>query len=192
MPAYREDHDNVDLPPQADAMYKQWWGLALDVGTSTDGEGNYLYTFADGQAAASEVNKTVYNGQGGYNPIGFSQLMSVARKIGNASGALNTAPDNSPITDAMVAEAPWSNSPSLMSAYPQWQARMNITYIDPQGVEQTGITTVVIPQTLPFSVGSLRAQMELRANDQLHDMSPNRTPRSGDLVSVDSITLLAI
>lgn len=180
------------LPPLADAMYRTWWSFANYVANAVDEAGNYLYSVAQAQEAASIANRDVYGGQGGYNPIGLSQLFSAARRIGNSSASLTTADDSSPITPSMIAEAPWSRSPAEQAAVPKWQVRVTMTYTDASGVTQDGTAVVEIPQVLPRNVGSLRSQIEERIADQLAAPPGTGTPRTGSLDSVNSITLLAV
>lgn len=182
----------MDLPPAAAALYKTWWSFANYAAAQRTATGQYAFSVTDMSAAASEINRTVYGGQGGYNPIGLSQLYSIARRITNSSAALGAAPDSSPITGAMVAEAPWSRSAAEQGTLPMWQVRAEITYLDPAGGQQTGIATVTVPQVLPSSVGSLKAQLDLRIADQLASPPGTGTPRAGTLLSVGSITLLAV
>ena len=182
----------MDLPALADAMSKTWWSFANYAASAVDAAGNYLFTVADASSAASQINRDVYGGQGGYNPIGLSQLFSVARKIANATKTVDAADDSAPITPGMVQEAPWSRPTGQQTAAPQWQARVEMTYTDPAGITQPGYTIVQISQVLPSSVGSLRAQLALRIQDQLSTPPGTGTPRSGQLDSIDSITLLAV
>lgn len=182
----------MQLPPLADAMYKTWWSFVSYAALAREADGSYSYSVTDASSAASAINKDVYGGQGGYNPIGLSQLFSVARKIGNATSALSGASGNVPIGATMVAEAPWSRSAADQAAMPMWQARVTMTYTDASGVQQEGIAVVNISQVLPSSVASLQAQMELRVQDQLAAPPGTGTPRSGQLDSISSITLLSI
>lgn len=182
----------MDLPAAADAMYKTWWSFANYAANAREADGTYSFTVTDTSAAASEVSKTVGGAFASYNPIGISQLFSVARKIGNATSALGRADPSAPIDPSMVAEAPWSRPAAEQAAMPQWQARVAITYTDAAGVQQQGISVVNISQVLPSSVASLQAQIELRIADQLASPPGTGTPRSGQLDSVDSITLLAV
>lgn len=182
----------MDLPSAAQAMYNTWWSFVNYAANATDANGKYAYSVTDASSAASAINKDVYGGQGGYNPIGLSQLFSVARKIGNATGALGQADPSSAITGSMVAEAPWSRPAAEQAALPMWQARVSITYTDESGITQTGISVVNISQVLPTTVGSLNAQLALRVQDQLSSPPGTGTPRSGTLASIDSVTLLAV
>lgn len=182
----------MDLPPLADAMYKTWWSFANFAATAVDAAGKYLYNVTDASSAASAINRDIYGGAGGYNPIGLSQLFSIARRIGNATKTIDSSPDSAQITPGMVTEAPWSRPLSQQAASPQWQARVSMTYTDEAGVQQTGYGIVNISQVLPSSIGSLRAQVALRIADQLASPPGTGTPRSGSLDSIDSITLLAV
>lgn len=182
----------MDLPTQADAMYKTWWAFVNNLANARDDQGKYAVNVAQAQAIASEVFPSFEGTAAPYNPIGLSQLFSVARKIGNASGAVAAAPGGAPIDASMVAEAPWSRSPAEQAAMPMWQARVTMTYTDAAGVQQEGISVVNITQVLPSSVASLQAQMFLRIVDQLAAPPGTGTPRTGTLDSVDSITILAV
>lgn len=173
-------------------MYTTWWSFVNYAANAKNPDGTWAYGVTDAQSAASAINRDVYSGQGGYNPIGLSQLFSTARKIGNATDTLGTAPDVSPITGNMVAEAPWSRSAADQAALPMWQARVTMTYTDEFGVTQTGYSVINISQVLPSTVGSLNAQLALRAQDQLSSPPGTGTPRSGTLTSIDSVTLLAV
>lgn len=182
----------MQLPPLAQAMYNTWWSFANYAANAVDAAGRYLFTVTDASSAASAVNRDVYGGQGGYNPIGLSKLFSVARKIGNATSALISASGGQQIDLSMVAEAPWSRPAAEQAASPEWQARVTMTYTDAAGIQQQGVAVVIIKQVLPSSVASLRAQMELRVQDQLSAPPGTGTPREGTLNSIDSITLLAV
>lgn len=182
----------MDLPALASDMYSTWWSFVNYAASAIDSAGKYLFSVTDASSAASQINRDVYGGQGGYNPIGLSQLFSVARKIANGTKALDAADDSSPIQPNMVAEAPWSRSAAEQAASPQWVARVEMTYTDPAGVTQPGITMVNISQVLPSTVGSLRAQLDLRIGDQLAAAPGTGTPRKGQLISVDSITLMSV
>lgn len=182
----------MELPDQAAAMYQTWWGLANQAASTINPDGSYAYGPADLSSAASQISKTVGGPYAKYNPIGLSQLFSIARKIANAAKNLIGSSGGSPIDTSMVAEAPWSRSQAEQAAMPMWQARVGITYTDPSGIQQQGISVVNISQVLPSSVASLQAQMELRIQDQLSSPPGTGTPRTGQLDSIDSITLLAV
>lgn len=182
----------MDLAPTAAAMYKTWWSFVNYAAHAREADGSYSYTVADTSSAASDISKTVGGAYAAYNPIGVSQLFGIARRISNSTAALGNADAGSAITTAMVAEAPWSRPLADQAASPQWQARVNITFTDANGVTQDSISVVNISQVLPSSVASLQAQLELRIADQLAAPPGTGTPRSGTLDSINSITLLAI
>lgn len=182
----------MELPPRAASMYQVWWSFVQFAATARDEAGKFLYTVADASSAASSIAKSIGGQFASYNPIGVSQLFGVARRIANSTANIDGADNSAPITQSMVSEAPWSRSPADQAAGPLWQARVSMTYTDPAGVQQEGISVVTIPQVLPSTVGSLRAQLGLRIQDQLSSPPGTGTPRSGQLDSIDSITLLAV
>ena len=179
------------LPPLADAMYRTWWSFASYAASAVNADGSYAYTVTDASSAASQINRDIYGGQGGYNPIGLSQLFSIARRISNTSVAIMAAADESPITPNMVAPAPWGRPAAEQAASPQWWARGQMTYTTPEGNVETGTFMIQISQTLPYSVGALTTYVGIMAQSQLADTSATGTPRSGELQSIDSINLLS-
>jgi hypothetical protein len=182
----------VELPPSAARMYQAWWSFAQYAASAREADGSYSFNVADVQTAASQINRDVYGGQGGYNPPGLSVLFGKARAIANAEFAFDDHPPDLPSGQFPVAEAPWSRSTAEQAAMPQWQARMKFTYSDEAGNVQQEMTTVIINQVLPSTMASLQAQMELRIQDQLNSAPGQGTPRSGQLISIDSVTLLAV
>lgn len=182
----------MQLPAQADAMYKTWWSFVNYAANAREDDGSYSFTVADVSSAASQISKTVGGAYSAYNPIGVSQLFSIARKISNATESLASAQGGQQIDLSMVTEAPWSRSQAEQAAMPMWQARVTMTYTDAAGVQQEGISVVNISQVLPSSVASLQAQMELRVADQLAAPPGTGTPRTGQLDAITSITLLAV
>lgn len=182
----------MDLPPAASAMYKSWWSFVNYAASQVDDQGRYSFGPTDVSSAASEISRTVGGPYASYNPIGVSQLFSVARTIANSSAALNAADASSPITAGMVAEAPWSRSAAEQTALPMFQVRAEVTYLDQAGVQNTGFYTIQIPQVLPSTVGSLQAQMTLRVQDMLAAPEGTGTPRTGQFVAIGPMTLLQV
>lgn len=182
----------MELPPSAAAMYSTWWSFAQYAASAREADGSYSFSVTDVQSAASQINRDIYGGQGGYNPPGLSVLFAKARAIGNALIDPATADPALPSSQFPVAEAPWSRTAAEQAASPQWQARMQFTYSDESGNVQQEMTTVIINQVLPSTMDSLTRQMELRIQDQLNSAPGQGTPRSGTLISVDSITLLSV
>lgn len=182
----------MDLPPAADAMYKTWWSFVSYAASTISTETGRVFSAAETQEAASDISRTVGGAYAGYNPIGLSQLYGVARSIARATDALTAADDASPIGADMVAEPPWSRSVAEQAALSLWQARAQITYTDASGATLNGFQTIQFTQVLPSSVGSLRAQVALRAQDMLSTPPTGRSPKTGTLVSVGNITLLTV
>lgn len=182
----------MDLPAAASAMYERWWSFASYVANQLVPQLGAFGALQVAQEAASDINRNVYGGAGGYNPIGLSQLFAVANRINRSGQALASADPASPITDDMIAEAPWSRSPGEQAAAPMWVARFQVDYLNPAGEAEQGIFSVQIPQVLPSSVGSLIGQGELRIADMLNAPPGTGTPRSGTLVSVTPFQLLVV
>lgn len=181
----------MPLPPAAANMYNTWWSFAEYAANATNEDGSYAFSITDASSAASDINNNIYGGQGGYNPIGLSQLFSIARRISNTNVAITNAAPDSPITPNMVAPAPWGRPAEQQAASPQWWARGQMTYTTPEGITESGTFMIQISQTLPFSVGALNSYVGIMAQSQLADTSATGTPRQGDLQSIDSIQLLA-
>lgn len=182
----------ADLPPSAQAMYSAWWATVAAWAQQTDPATGAHYGAAVISEAASQLYTDHPQTYGSYSPPGISKLYSIALDIAQSAERIAAAGTNAPITADMVARPPWSRPDAEIAAMPVWQARAQITYTDPEGFEQTGVSTVTIPQVLPATVGSLQAQVELRVTDQLAAPPGTSTPRAGTLISVDSITLLAV
>lgn len=180
------------LPPSASAIYKQWWSTVTHWAAQADQFASRFDLFATAQAAAAAAAREDPASYGTYNPPGLSALLSRALAQVDAQAAIAAAGPGDAITPDMIATSLYHRTDAEMAALPEWQARVAITYTDPNGDLLTGFSTVTIPQVLPSSVGSLQAQMELRVTDQLSSPPGTGTPRSGSLVSVDSITLLAV
>lgn len=181
----------MDLPPAAAAMYPTWWAMVNGIANETGPGGGYLYNIAQAQAIAAQVYPDYEGTAAPYNPIGLSQLFSIARKMGNTAVAIANAPPDSPITSGMVAEAPWSRPLAEQAASPKWWARAQISYTTAEGVQETGTAMIEISQVLPYSVAALQTYVEIQAQSQLMQPPGTGTPRSGQLDSVDSIQLLA-
>jgi len=169
-----------------------WWSFVSYAASAVDAAGKFLYTLTDASSAASDIAKTIGGAYAAYNPIGISQLFSAARTIARAGANLGAADAEAQIDDTMVAPAPWARPLADQLAMPAWQARTQVQYINEAGVQVTEYFTVGIEQTLPSSVGDLQSQIE-GSLDTMLTAAPNEgTPRRGQLVAVNSITLLSV
>lgn len=182
----------MDLPPRAAQLYSTWWSFVSYAASAVNESGDFLYTLTDASSAASEISKTVGGSYANYNPIGISQLFSVARTIAKAGAALGAAGEDTAIDDSMVAPAPWSRSLPDQLAMPSWQARTQVQYINEAGQQVTEYFTIGIDQVLPSSVGDLRNQIAGSLDSMLTAAPTQGTPRRGQLVAVNSITLLSV
>ena len=182
----------MDLPPRAAALYSTWWSFVSYAANAVSPTGEYAYTLTDVSSAASSIAKSVGGDYANYNPIGISQLFSVARGIAKAGAALGSANPNDQIDQSMVAEAPWSRSIVDQLAMPSWQARSQVTYVNEAGQQVSEYFTVGIDLVLPSTVGDLQSQISSSLDSMLTAGPTEGTPRRGQLVSVDSITLLSV
>lgn len=160
--------------------------------SAVDAAGKFLYTLTDASSAASDIAKTIGGVYASYNPIGLSQLFSAARTIAKAGASLGEADASAQIDDTMVAEAPWARSLADQLAMPSWQARTEVQYINEAGQQVTEWFTIGIEQTLPSSVGDLQSQISASLDTMLTAAPNEGTPRRGQLVAVNSITLLSV
>lgn len=176
-------------------MYSTWWSFALQAATTLAPDGRFAFSPPDFSAAASEISKTTGGPYAKFDPVGLSQLFSVARTIGSANNALNAAgPGDRLDPGSMSAEAPFSRTDAAQSALPVWYARTEVEYLDETGTPQKGTFTVAIPQVLPPTVGSLRAQLALRIQDMLDtpEGPEGGTPRGGTFGSIIGVSLLQV
>lgn len=182
----------MDLPPKAAALYGVWWQFVRYAASAVDAAGKFLYTLTDVSSAASDIAKTIGGDYSSYNPIGISQLFSRARDIAKASASLASAQASDQIDASMVAEAPWSRSLPDQLTMPSWQAQTSATYINEAGQTVTEWFTVGIEQVLPSTVGDLQTQIAASLDSMLTAAPREGSPRRGQLVGVNSISLLAI
>jgi len=182
----------VDLPPRAAGLYSTWWSFVSYAANAVSAAGDFLYNLIDVSSAASSISKSVGGDYANYNPIGISQLFSVARNIAKAGAALGSANPNAQIDQSMVAEAPWSRPLVDQLAMPSWQARSQVTYVNEAGQRVSEYFTVGIDLVLPSTVGDLQSQISSSLDGMLTAGPTEGTPRRGQLVSVDSITLLSV
>lgn len=171
------------LQPAAQAAYGRWWTLAL---AAVDGG----FTSSDTLAAAADIAKQQGQPLSFQEGTGITQLYSMASNIIRAQNTMASSPDNVSIDASMIGQAPWARSEQEQTASPLWYAQVQTTYVDPEGNQMQGWQTVMIPQVLPSSVGSLRAQLELRVSDMLAAPTTG-SPTQGQLVSVDTIRVMA-
>lgn len=182
----------ADLPPSAQAMYSTWWTTVQAWAAQVNPDTGRAYSVVDVSAAASQLRQEFPDKFPVYSPPGVSSLFSQALQIVGARNTLGAADPSSAIDDSMVARPPWSADSATMAAAPVWQVRSEVTYTTSEGTTETGIFTSKIENILPSSKANLAAVVEYQVASMLASPPGTGTPRSGDLVSVDSITLLAV
>lgn len=182
----------ADLPPSAQAMYSTWWTTVQAWADQVNPDTGRAYSVTDVSAAASQLRQEFPDKFPAYSPPGVSSLFSQALQIVNARNTLGVADPSAAIDASMVARPPWSADSATMAAAPVWQVRSEVTYTTSEGFTETGIFTSKIENILPSSKANLAAVVEYQVASMLASPPGTGTPRSGDLVSVDSITLLAV
>ena len=182
----------MDLPDRAKAMYKTWWSFVSYAASATGPIGQFLYTLTDAAAAASDIAKSIGGAFAKWDPIGLGQLFSAARRIAGIGQTIATAPDETVTSTLNIPEAPWSRSTVDQLAAPSWQARTSVTYINEIGEQVSEYFTIGVDQALPPTVGDLKSQVSSSIDSMLTGIAEQGTPRRGQLLSVDSITLMAV
>lgn len=173
-------------------MYKTWWSFVSYAASATGPIGQFLYTLTDATAAAADIAKSIGGIFASWDPIGLSQLFSTARRIAGIGQTIGSAGDETITSTLNIPEAPWSRSTVDQLAAPSWQARTSITYVNEIGEQVSEYFTVGVDQVLPPTVGDLKSQVSSSIDQMLTGQAENGTPRRGQLVSVDSITLMAV
>ncbi len=183
----------MDLPARAKAMYKTWWSFvsyaASAVNTATQ---QFLYTLTDAASAAADIARNIGGVFASWDPIGLSQLFSAARRIARIGQTIGNASDETLTATLNIPEAPWSRPLDQQNAAPSWQARTSVSYVNEIGEQVTEYFTIGIDTLLPPTVGSLRTQVSNSIDQMLTGVAENGTPRRGQLLSVDSITLMTV
>lgn len=183
----------MDLPERAKAMYKTWWQFVSYASSAIDtATGKFLYTLTDAASAAADIAKSLGGSWAKWDPIGLSQLFSAARRIAGIGQVIDTAPDETITTTLNIPEAPWSRSTADQLAAPSWTARSLVTYINEIGEQVTEYFQPGIDKVLPATVGDLKSQVAAQIDQMLTQPTGQGTPRRGQLISVDSITLMVV
>lgn len=173
-------------------MYKTWWSFVSYAASATGPIGQFLYTLTDATSAAADIAKSIGGVFAKWDPIGLGQLFAAARRIAGIGQTISTAPDETLTSTLTVPEAPWSRTQEQQLADPQWQARTQVTYINEVGDQVQEYFTPIVSTALPPTVGDLKAQVSSSIDSMLQGTSEQGTPRRGQLISVDSITLMAV
>lgn len=182
----------MDLPPRAAALYSVWWSFVSFAAHAVSATGDFLYTLTDASSAAAAIAKSVGGDYANYNPIGISQLFSVARAMAKTESAIGNASPNAAIDETMVAEAPWSRPIVDQLTMPEWQARTQVTYINEAGQQVSEWFTVGISLVLPSTVGDLQSQLASSLDAMLTAPPKPKSPRRGTFVSLDAVQLLSV
>lgn len=181
----------MDLPNQAQGVYKDWWSLVIDAATKINAATGRISTAAELNAAASDLARARGQALSFQDFTGLAQLYGVARGMENAATVLTGADDSIVIDRTMVSEPPWSRNLSVQTAAPKWQLRAEITYRAPDGTIVTDWGTGIFHNVLPPTVGDLRAEAQLQFARMLSARSEQRNT-GGELLSMGRMFLMAV
>jgi hypothetical protein len=173
-------------------MYKTWWSFVSYAASATGPVGQFLYTLTDAASAASDIAKNIGGIFAKWDPIGLGQLFSAARRIAGIGQTIDQAPDETVTTTLNIPEAPWSRPLVDQNAAPSWDARTLVTYVNEIGDTVQEYFQPSIEGVLPATVGDLKSQVASQVDSMLMGQTENGTPRRGQLLSIDSITLMAV
>lgn len=182
----------MPLSDRAAAMYRNWYPWVADAVRDTLTTGKANIGLSEVQEAISTENQRRGLPKGSYDPIGVSQLYGAVRRSYLASYNLGQAPDTAPLTGNMIGDDLFGRGAADQAVNPMWRAVITATYVDQFGVTQQDTFTQFYHTRLPPTVGSLRTHVQLDVQDMLSTPPPSGTPRSGQLLSVDQIQLMAV
>lgn len=182
----------MDLPERAKSMYKTWWSFVSYAASAVNAAGDFLYRLTDAAAAAADIAKSIGGVFARWDPIGLSQLFAAARRIAGIGQMIGNAADEALTSALSIPEAPWSRATVDQNASPAWQARTSVTYINEIGEQVSEYFTIGIDQALPPTVGELKNQVSTSIDQMLTGQAENGTPRRGQMVSMDTLTLMVV
>ena len=181
----------MPLSDRAAAMYKNWYPWVADSVRDTLTTGKANIGLSEVQEAISTENQRRGLPKGSYDPIGVSQLYGQLNRNFRAAYNLGQAPDTAPLTGNLIGDDLFGRSAQEQAVNPMWRATILATYTDQFGNVIQDTFTQFYYTRLPPTVGSLRQHVELDVQDMLSTPPPTGTPRSGQLISVDQIQLMA-
>ena len=123
----------------------------------------------------------------------ISQLRSYASRMTTSAYRLNAASPESILDGRMLAEAPWSRSTAAQNAMSVYHVGFDHTIQDDEGNLKTVRQTIVIPGSLPSTVGELQ---DLIAGEAalLASESPgtSNTSPHGTSISVENLAITVV
>lgn len=181
----------MPLSDRAAAMYRDWYPWVLDSvkDTLTTGKPKFSASVLS-EAASAEAQRRGLP-KGSYDPIGVSQLYGQVNRNFRASYNLGQAAESAQLTGNMIGNDLFGRGPAEQAVNPVWRATIVATYVDQFGIQQQDTFTQFYYTRLPPTVGSLRQHVQLDVQDMLNTPPPSGTPRTGTLLSVDQIQLVA-
>lgn len=167
------------IPPELQDTYRQWWQLVEHAAQATDEAGNYTYTVADVQAAASQILTEQGQRQTFTQATQISQLFGMARSADRAITTLSAAEPSDSIDSGMIATWPTAAPEFISDTQPEYMAKGSFTYTNQLGETSTGWITITGMTQLPPTAGNLQLRLQ-GAAQQAYAQTPEEggTPRT--------------
>lgn len=160
------------------AALANWWELAQYAA-------NNGFTSTDTVGAASDIAQAAGRSLTFEEGTAIAQLYGYARRIFNASDALQSTAPDAGITPDIMAIPPWARDEQVMATVPIWHTTFEFTYIDQAGNQVTEFKTSVEDMTFPATVGELQDNVQA-------DAEAMAAKYGVQLVSINLISLLAV
>lgn len=160
------------------AALASWWELA-------QAAANGGFTATDTIGAASGIAQAAGRALTFEESSAIASLYGYARRIFNASDALQSASAGDVVTPDIMAVPPWARDQQIMNTVPIWHSTFAFTFIDQAGNQATDFKTSVFDMTFPGTVGELQ-------NDVQADAEAMAEKYGVQLVDVKLISLLAV
>lgn len=141
------------LDEVASAALANWWGLAQSAASGG-------FTVTDTISAASEIARSQGTSLTFEESRAISQLYGFARRMENASNALQDMSAGDVIDSEQISVPPWARDEAAMLTAPIWHATFEFQYVDAAGQLQTDFRTSVFDMTMPDTFGGLADALE--------------------------------
>jgi len=130
-----------------------WWNLITDAVSQG-------FTLTDTTQLANQVAQDFGSSLSFQENRDIGVLYGYAKRMDNAAVAFQQAPEGSLITQDIIALAPYARDVAERNSYPLYHVKFYYTYLDANGVEQTGIRTSVMPMTLGSDISGVLDEIQ--------------------------------
>lgn len=181
----------MELKPNAQAAYPDWWQFITYAASQKDAAGAYTFQIVDiGPAAAAIHQQAGLPLPSGLLP-GLSSLFGIARGMEVKADRLTAAADDEAITDKHISEAPYSRSLSAQLADPTYKLVAEITYRAPDGTVITTWGTGWFKNTAPGTAGAMRDEARLQFQRMLTKRDEQKNT-GGELLGIGRTYLISV